>query len=116
MDRKTEKGFFTIIGEGAAAEGTVSAPHSIRIDGTFRGKLETAEMLTIGKHGIVEAEIKTRSAVIGGKVTGNLTAEERVEIEAHASLLGDIQARDLVINEGALFHGRCSMMKDHQKG
>ena len=109
MEKKVEKGFFTMIGEGSVFEGVITVPHSVRIDGTLRGKVETSEALTIGKSGIVEADIIAKSAIIGGKVTGNLSAEERVELEANASLIGDLRTRDLVISEGAVFHGKCSM-------
>jgi cytoskeletal protein CcmA (bactofilin family) len=109
MDKKQEKGFYTMIGEGAVFEGTIALPHGIRVDGTFKGKIEASEMLTIGNTGVVEADIKAKSIIIGGKVSGNIIATERVELESHASLIGDLQTKDLVINEGALFHGRCSM-------
>jgi cytoskeletal protein CcmA (bactofilin family) len=109
MEKKVEKGFFTMIGEGTVFEGAITVPHSIRIDGALRGKVETSEVLTIGKTGVVEADIIAKSAIIGGKVSGNIITEERVELEANAVLIGDLKTRDLVICEGAVFHGKCSM-------
>ena len=109
MEKKVEKGFFTMIGEGSVFEGAIAVPHSIRIDGTLRGKMETSEVLTIGKSGVVEADIIAKSAIIGGKVSGNIIADERVELEVNAVLIGDLKTRDLVICEGAIFHGKCSM-------
>lgn len=108
---KLNKGLYTIIGEGTSFEGTISVPHSIRIDGYFKGKIETTEVLTIGSSGIVEADIIARSAVIGGKVSGNMAVQERVELEANSSLIGDLSTRDLIISEGAIFHGNCTMDK-----
>lgn len=108
---KSHKGLYTIFGEGTNFEGTVTIPHSVRIDGSFKGKIETSEILTIGHGGIVEADIIAKSAIIGGKVIGNITVEDRVELEANASLIGDLRTKDLVINEGAVFHGNCSMDK-----
>jgi cytoskeletal protein CcmA (bactofilin family) len=115
MDKKTEKGFYTMIGEGACFEGSVVVPHGIRIDGAFKGKIEASEMLTIGNTGVVEADIKAKSIIIGGKVSGNIVAAERVELESKASFIGDLQTRDLVINEGALFHGKCLMKENAEK-
>jgi cytoskeletal protein CcmA (bactofilin family) len=109
MDKKTEKGFYTMVGEGASFEGTVIVPHGIRIDGAFKGKIEASEMLTVGNTGVVEADIKAKSIIIGGKVSGNITAAERIELECRASFVGDLQTRDLVINEGAIFHGKSQM-------
>lgn len=112
MDKKTEKGFYTMIGEGASFEGSVILPHAIRIDGAFKGKIDASEMLTIGNSGVVEADIKAKSIIIGGKLSGNILAAERIELESKASFIGDLQTRDLVINEGALFHGKCSMKEN----
>jgi cytoskeletal protein CcmA (bactofilin family) len=108
---KSNKGLYTIIGEGTTFEGSISVPHSIRIDGMFKGKIDTTEVLTIGSSGVVEADIIAKSAVIGGKVVGNLTVHERVELEVNSSLIGDLNTKDLIINEGAVFHGNCTMDK-----
>jgi len=105
------KGLLNIIGSGSVFEGTINVPHSIRIDGTFRGKLQTAESLTVGEAGHLEAEVKAQSAFIFGKITGNMYIEERVELHTSAVVIGDLHAKELVINEGAVFHGHCSMQK-----
>jgi cytoskeletal protein CcmA (bactofilin family) len=108
---KGNKGLYTMLGPGTVFEGTITVPHGIRIDGTFKGKIETSEILTIGNEGIIEADIKAKSAIVGGKIIGNLFVEDRVELESSASLIGDLKTRDLVINEGAVFHGNCAMRK-----
>ncbi len=108
---KSQKGLYTILGEGTVFEGSIVIPHSIRIDGSFKGKIETSEVITIGQKGVVEADIIAKSAIIGGKVIGNITVDDRVELEANSSLIGDLRTKDLVINEGAIFHGNCSMDK-----
>lgn len=109
MSKESPKGLLSMVGPDTVIEGTVHAPHSIRIEGTLRGKLETTETLTVGSSGIVEADIHARSASIAGRVIGNLTAQDRVELEANSSLKGDLKTRDLVINEGATFQGNCVM-------
>ena len=98
-----------MIGEGTSLEGSIVVPHSIRIDGSLKGKIETSETLTVGENGVIEADIIAKSAIIAGKVVGNLSVEDRVELESQASFIGDLKTRDLVINEGATFHGNCSM-------
>jgi cytoskeletal protein CcmA (bactofilin family) len=105
------KGLLNIIGSGSVFEGTINVPHSIRIDGTFRGKLQTADSLTVGEAGVLEAEIKAQSSFIFGKITGNLYIEDRIELHSTAVVIGDLHAKELVINEGAVFHGHCSMQK-----
>jgi cytoskeletal protein CcmA (bactofilin family) len=109
MHKNSNKGLYTMIGEGTVFEGKIVVPHSIRIDGTMKGKMETTETLTVGNTGVIEADIVAKSAIIAGRVVGNLSVEDRVELEAQASLVGDLKTRDLIINEGATFHGNCSM-------
>jgi cytoskeletal protein CcmA (bactofilin family) len=109
MEKSNERGLLTIIGAGTILEGTLVVPHSVRIDGILKGKLETSETLTVGSTGQIEAAVVAKSAIIGGSVRGNLSVEDRVELEANASLIGDLKTKDLVINEGATFHGNCSM-------
>ena len=109
MGKESPRGLYTMIGENTVVEGTIIVPHSIRIDGTLRGRLETTEMLTVGNGGVVEADVVARSAIIGGKVVGNLSIEDRVELESNSSLKGDLKTRDIIINEGAVFQGNCAM-------
>ena len=109
MEKAHGKGLYTMLGEETVFEGTITVPHSLRIDGRVKGRIDAGEVITIGPSGIIEADIKAKSAIIGGKVTGNVIVEDRVELEANASLIGDIRTRDLIINEGAVFQGNCSM-------
>ena len=103
------KGLHTVVGEGTTIEGTLTVAHDIRVDGIIKGKLQIDGDLIVGTTGNIEADIHVRSTKIGGKVVGNLIAAERIELEEKASVMGDIRTRDLIINEGALFHGNCSM-------
>jgi cytoskeletal protein CcmA (bactofilin family) len=109
MDKGNDKGLHTILGEGTVLEGTLKVPHSIRIDGQLKGKLETSETLHVGSKGQVEADVIAKNAIIGGSIRGNMLVEDRIELESTASLVGDLKTRDLVINEGATFHGNCLM-------
>jgi cytoskeletal protein CcmA (bactofilin family) len=115
MEKNTGKGLYTMLGEATVFEGTLTVPHSLRIDGRVKGKIEVSDVLTIGPNGVIEADIKAKSAIIGGKVTGNVIVDDRVELENNASIVGDIRTRDLVINEGAVFQGNCSMDTEAKK-
>jgi cytoskeletal protein CcmA (bactofilin family) len=112
MEKGKARGLYTMIGPGSVFEGTLSVPHSVRVDGTIKGRLQTEETLTVGPSGVVEADVVAQSAIVGGKVIGNLSVEDRVELEANSSLNGDLKTRELVINEGARFDGNCAMKPD----
>ncbi len=109
MEKGHSKGSYTILGEGTVFEGSIEVPHNLRVEGSLKGKIETSEELVVGSTGVVKADIKAKSAIVGGQVIGNLMVEDRVELEQNSSLIGDLRAKDLVINEGAVFHGNCSM-------
>lgn len=101
----------TIIGKGTTVEGTINIEGATRIDGNVSGKLIANDTVTIGVTGVVKAEIKARSIVIGGRVEGNLVASEKVELQAKSELVGDITSKSLLVEHGAIFHGN-SKMKD----
>jgi cytoskeletal protein CcmA (bactofilin family) len=108
---KNGKGLLNIIGSGSVFEGTINVPHSIRIDGAFKGRIQTVESITVGETGVVEAEIRAQNAFVFGKVLGNMYVDERVELHSSAVAVGDLHAKELVIKEGAIYQGHCSMQK-----
>jgi len=110
------KGLHTVIGAGTIIEGIVKVSHDIRVDGFIKGKIFIDGDLIVGHSGVIEADIDVISTKLGGKVVGNLNAKERIELEENASITGDIRTKDLVINEGAVFQGNCSMMVDTRNG
>jgi cytoskeletal protein CcmA (bactofilin family) len=109
MQKNGSKGLYTMIGEGTVIEGRLVAPHGLRIDGSVNGSIETNDILTVGTTGVIEAEVSAKSAVVGGRIQGNLQVEDRLELQANASLIGNVSTRNLVIHEGAQFHGNCAM-------
>lgn len=106
---KTEGKLGTIIGKGTNIEGTVNIEGATRIDGTVTGKLVADDVITVGATGVVKAEIKARSIVVGGRVEGNLVASEKIELQAKSELIGDITAKSLLVEHGAIFHGNSRM-------
>ena len=106
---KGEAGLNTLIGKGSVIEGTIQVQGGIRIDGTVKGKISSTESLTIGEDGVVEADLSTKVAVIGGNVIGNVLALEKIELQSKARVEGEITTKNLIIEEGAVFHGNCNM-------
>ncbi len=100
----------SIIGKGCKINGTVTISEgTMRIDGEFEGNITCPDTLVIGKDGRVKAEIKVKSAVVGGTVVGNIEAKEKIELQAGSRLEGDIKTSRLVIDEGVFFEGNCKM-------
>jgi cytoskeletal protein CcmA (bactofilin family) len=99
----------TVIGRGITIEGEVSSDDEVVVAGTVRGRLEVEGAVTVEADGMVEADIGAQSVSIGGNVTGNVTASERVDLLAGGKLIGDVKAARLTIADGASFKGNVDM-------
>jgi len=99
----------TIIGKDATFTGTIDVKGSVRVDGIVKGKVICSDTVTIGAGGSVEADIESQTAVIVGKLSGNINATEKIELQAKSDVEGDIRTKSLVVEQGAIFCGSCSM-------
>jgi cytoskeletal protein CcmA (bactofilin family) len=104
-----------LIGRGTVIVGTITASSSIRIEGEIKGKVICHDLVTIGATGTVEGDVDAKNIIVGGKVSGNLSAQDKMVLEAKSSICGDVRARRLVVDEGAMFDGRCSMKESKEK-
>jgi cytoskeletal protein CcmA (bactofilin family) len=102
----------THIGSTASLQGVLKAEGTIRIDGAFEGEIETAANVIIGPTGKVLANIQARNVLVAGRVKGNISALERLEILKDGGVKGDIDAGTLYLEEGAIFHGQSRMRNE----
>ena len=105
----------TIIGENTVFQGTLKTKGSIRVDGRLEGSIIEAHQVIVGLKGYVQGDITANSLIIGGKVNGNVTATESIQLQPGAQLLGDIHTSMLSIGEGAIFEGHCVMTSEKTK-
>jgi cytoskeletal protein CcmA (bactofilin family) len=101
--------------KGSRVVGQLVFQGPARIDGVVEGDIQCDGTLTIGEGAELRAKISGQSVVIRGKVEGNVTAKEKVELLAPARLFGNVTAPRLVIAEGVVFDGDCSMGVAKQK-
>jgi len=99
------------IGKGMTFEGTFSFERTVRIDGTLKGEITAGGTLVVGDAGVVEGDVKVASAIISGSMKGALEASARVELRSPARFTGDIKTPTLIIEEGVVFEGSCTMVK-----
>jgi cytoskeletal protein CcmA (bactofilin family) len=97
---------------GSKISGKLSFDSAAKIDGEVDGEIVAKEALTIGDSAVVTAQIRAASVTIAGKVSGDITATQRIEIKPSAKVNGNITAPVLVVHEGALFEGHCSMQPE----
>ena len=99
----------TIVGKDTIITGTLDIKGSLRVDGQVKGKILCSDCVTIGATGFVEADIESDTTVVAGKMHGNVMAREKIELQAKCEMEGDIKAKSLVIEQGAMFCGGCNM-------
>ena len=104
------------IGKSLVIKGEVTGSESLYIDGRVEGSINLAgNRVTIGRNGVVNANINAREIVVTGKVKGNLIASDRVDIRNEGSLTGDVVAQRISIEYGAFFKGGIDIRKPGQK-
>lgn len=106
---QTEESVQAHLGKGSRVEGKLTFEGSVRIDGHVEGEIEAHAAVIIGDSAIINAQIQAETVVVKGKVTGDITARKRVELCAPGKLMGNITTPSLVIHEGVVFEGHCSM-------
>jgi cytoskeletal protein CcmA (bactofilin family) len=99
----------TIIGKDTVFSGTLDVKGALRVDGTVKGKIICSDCVTVGSTGVVEAEIEADSAIIAGRMVGNVDTTEKIELQAKCEMEGDLKTKSLVIEQGAVFCGACNM-------
>ncbi len=105
------------IGKSLVIKGEVTGSESLYIDGRVEGSINlSGNRVTVGRNGVVSANVNAREIVVLGKVRGNLTASDRVDIRSDGSLTGDVVAARISIEDGAYFKGGIDIRKGGQQG
>ncbi len=99
----------TVLGPGSRFEGKLFFEGTVRIDGYFVGEIFTKGKLIVGERAEVRAAIEVDELEAAGIIEGNIISSGKVFLRATARVVGDIQTKVLVVEEGALFNGTCKM-------
>ena len=104
------------IGKSLVIKGEVTGSESLYIDGRVEGSINLpGNRVTVGRNGVVSANISAREIVVLGKVRGNMNASDRVDIRGEGSLTGDVVSQRISIEDGAYFKGGIDIRKPNQK-
>jgi|SRR5665647_1160396 len=101
----------TIIGPETKYQGTVTTSKTIRIDGVFEGEIKSSGPVIVGETGKFSGTMDCKSLSLSGLVEGNATVSEKLECTSQAILKADINVKDLILANGAIFDGKCNMSK-----
>lgn len=100
---------YSVIDHELTISGDIRTGGTIRVDGRVEGSVHRADTMIIGAGGTVVGNIEAREVVIGGELQGNLLVGERVEVQATATVTGDIRGAAVHLLEGAKVHGHISI-------
>jgi cytoskeletal protein CcmA (bactofilin family) len=99
----------TMIGTNVTIEGTITGTEPVVIEGTIRGRIDLSADLLIGTKARIESSVHARNVTVEGKINGDISADDRVELVASANVEGNIKAPKIVVAEGAKFRGNVDM-------
>ena len=106
-------GEFAHIGKSVVIKGELSGSEDLYVDGNVEGKIELRSYsLTIGPNGNVKADISAKAVVIQGKLDGNVSASERVDLRKSAVMTGDVTTQRIAIEEGAFLKGKGDVQRE----
>ena len=97
---------------GSRISGKLMFEGATRIDGQVDGEITAKESLVIGESAVVTAQIKANAVIVAGKVSGDIFASQRLEIRPSARVIGNLTSPVLIVHEGAMFEGHCSMQPE----
>ncbi len=98
-----------LLGEGAEFEGKLTFAGTVRIDAKFKGSIFTNDVLVVGEHAKIDAEITCGTVIVYGEVNGNIKAKTAVELHHPAKLRGNVESPSLAIDKGVVFQGESKM-------
>jgi cytoskeletal protein CcmA (bactofilin family) len=102
----------TTLQKGTVLEGSLKFERPLKICGKFTGDIESGNILYVAEGADVAADINARIVIVNGRVNGNITASEKVEIQASGQVKGNLKAPMVKIADGVVFEGKCQMIRD----
>ncbi|MFH1487475.1 MAG: polymer-forming cytoskeletal protein [Pseudomonadota bacterium] len=113
MNTMKNKEINAFLGKNTGFEGLFTFQGTVRIDGHFKGKIESpGGSLIVGEQGTIHADIEISFVTVSGEIHGNILAGQRIDIQPSGKITGDIQTPVLIMREGAVFDGNCRTLQD----
>ena len=95
-----------LLGRGATYQGELSFEGRVRVDGHFKGRIYSDELLEIGEYGLIDGELDVQELVVAGTIRGVVRARGEMTIKSTGRVEGEIRAAHLVTEAGAVIEGK----------
>lgn len=105
----SKEGSLSIIANGMRVVGELDTAGVVKVEGVVEGSVRAEQEVLVAKDGLVQGDIQTRQAIIGGRVVGSIHGYERVEIQQDSVVQGDITTKRLIVHEGGDVNGHIRM-------
>jgi len=102
----------TMVGQDTIFEGKLFTKSSIRINGTVIGDVRVGGVVVLTKTGHIEGTVEAESIIVAGRIDGNMSIRDKVNVEATGKIYGDVITKKFVIDEESIFQGNCIMNRD----
>ena len=97
------------LGPGSKFEGKLFFDEIVRLDGTFKGEINSRDTLIIGETADIDGDVEVGTFILSGRFKGNVKAATRVELRRPAQIEGTIETPILVVEEGVMLNGNINM-------
>ncbi len=95
-----------VLASDVEIKGNIKFTGELAFDGKLDGEIHSDGTLSLGENAVINGNINVNAVVVRGKVTGNITAKDKIDIKAKTELFGDVRAAKLTIEEGVTFVGK----------
>lgn len=106
---KTQTKIETLIGEQCTILGSLKGNGLLKVDGSIEGDVIWDDDFVIGVSSNCKGNISCKNAFVSGKIDGNISCDDTLTIENYGKVIGDITVKNIIINEGGILQGKCSM-------
>ncbi|MEO8622810.1 MAG: polymer-forming cytoskeletal protein [bacterium] len=100
---------YSLIDSQLTMTGDIDTSGSLRIDGKLNGTIRRADTVVLGVGASMMGDVHAREVIVGGAITGNIHATERVELQTTAIVIGNLITQVALVQEGGVVNGRVEM-------
>lgn len=86
-------------------KGSFTCDTDLRVDGRILGEVDASKRVVVGDDGVIEGDVKANHMVVQGDVKGNILVQGDLFLSASARVVGDVQASQIQMEEGAIIEG-----------
>lgn len=109
MKKTSQDGELNFIGHTTSIEGNINSDGDLHVNGSVKGIIRCKGSISLGENGLIEGDVHSDNAIIGGTIKGRLLVKNKITLESKSNLLGEMSCARLIIEEGAVFAGNSAM-------